>query len=69
MISMPSPVIVSVQFDQLKVVVIISSSPIRLVDGGKAKLAKFIISHQNVMSGRITCIPRARIMVRLWVRS
>lgn len=49
--------------------VIIKSSPNRLGNGGRAKLAKLAINHQMAVRGRIICNPRARIIVRLWVRS
>lgn len=66
---MPAPVKMRVQGDQLNIAVIIISSPIRLGRGGKAKFAKLAINHQVAVNGRIICIPRARIIVRLWVRS
>lgn len=47
----------------------IVSSPIRLGKGGSAKLAKFAKNHQVAVNGKIICSPRARIIVRLWVRS
>jgi len=55
--------------DQLNSVVIIMSSPIRLGRGGSARLARLAINHHTAVSGKIICSPRARIMVRLWVRS
>lgn len=55
--------------DQLNRVVIIMSSPIRLGRGGSARLAKLAMNHHTAVSGKITWSPRARIMVRLWVRS
>ena len=58
-----------VQCDQLNMVVMIISSPIRLGRGGRARLAKLATNHQVVIRGRIICIPRARSMVRLCVRS
>ena len=63
------PVRIIVQGDQLNVEIIITSSPMRLGDGGSARLAKVISSHQDVISGRTICIPRARTIVRLCVRS
>lgn len=69
MIKVPSPVSVMVQGDQLNRVVIIISSPIKLGRGGNAKLARLAINHQTAVRGKITCNPRARTMVRLWVRS
>lgn len=55
--------------DQLNSVVIIISSPIRFGSGGSARLARLAINHHTAVSGKIICRPRARIMVRLWVRS
>lgn len=46
-----------------------NSSPIRLIDGGRARLVRLARSHQAAIRGSIVCSPRARIMVRLWVRS
>lgn len=69
MIRVPVPVIISVQGDQLYMAEIISSSPIKLGSGGRARFARFMINHQVAVSGRSSCIPRASTMVRLWVRS
>lgn len=44
---------------------VINSSPIRLIDGGRAKFVKLARSHQAAIRGRIVCKPRAKIMVRL----
>lgn len=55
--------------DQLNREVIIISSPIRLGRGGRARFAKLAINHQHVIKGRIICIPRARTIVRVCVRS
>ena len=46
-----------------------NSSPMRLIVGGKARLVRLASSHHMAISGRSVCSPRARIMVRLWVRS
>lgn len=51
--------------DQLKRVVIIISSPIKLGSGGSARLARLAINHHAAVSGKITWRPRARIIVRL----
>lgn len=66
---MPAPVKRSVQWDQLNKEVIIISSPIRLGRGGSARLARLARNHQVVMRGRAICKPRAKTIVRLWVRS
>lgn len=55
--------------DQLNNDVIIISSPMRLGSGGRAKLARLARNHQAVAKGRATWSPRARSIVRLWVRS
>lgn len=51
--------------DQENVAMIINSSPMRLIRGGKAKLAKLASSHHVAISGKIICSPRAIIIVRL----
>lgn len=63
------PVKIIVQFDHLKREEIMSSSPMRLGLGGRARLAKLAKNHDVPMSGRIICVPRARSSVRLWMRS
>lgn len=62
---MPSPVKIRVNQDQLNKEVIIISSPIKLGRGGRARLARLARNHQNVISGKIVCMPRARSIVRL----
>ena len=57
------------KFDQEKSDIVINNSPIRLIDGGRARLARLAISHEVAISGKIICRPRAIIMVRLWIRS
>lgn len=52
-------------FDQENVAMTINNSPIRLIRGGKAKLARLANSHHVAISGKIICSPRAIIMVRL----
>lgn len=66
---MPAPVRISVQGDQLNMAVIINISPIRLGNGGRARLARLAMNHHTAVRGKIICRPRARIIVRLWVRS
>lgn len=51
--------------DQENVAMTINNSPIRLIRGGKAKLARLANSHHVAISGKIICSPRAIIMVRL----
>lgn len=53
------------RFDHEKVDVITSSSPIRLMVGGRARFARHASSHQVAISGRKICRPRVKIMVRL----
>lgn len=55
--------------DQLNKEAIIISSPIRFGRGGRARLARLAMNHQVVIRGRTICRPRARTIVRLWVRS
>lgn len=69
MIRVPNPVKASVQKDQLNRADIIISSPIRLGSGGRARLARLVKNHQKAVRGNSICNPRARIIVRLWVRS
>lgn len=52
-------------FDQENVAITINSSPIRLIRGGKARLARLANSHHVAISGKIICRPRAIIIVRL----
>jgi len=65
----PAPVRAIVQGDQLNREVRIMSSPIKLGRGGRAKFARLAMNHHEVISGRSICIPRAKIIVRLCVRS
>lgn len=60
-----SPMRIIVTFDHEKVDTIINSSPIRLMEGGRAKFVKLARTHHVVIKGRMDCKPRARIMVRL----
>lgn len=46
-----------------------NSSPIRLIEGGRAKLVKVAKTHHVAIKGRIDCKPRAKVIVRLWIRS
>lgn len=52
-------------FDQENVAITINNSPIRLIRGGKARLARLANSHHVAISGKIICRPRAIIIVRL----
>lgn len=65
----PAPVRARVHQDQLNKEVIIISSPIKFGRGGRARLARLAINHQAAIRGRAIWRPRARIIVRLWVRS
>lgn len=66
-ILIPNKVIERLDHENMETVT--NSSPIRLMDGGRARFVRLARSHQAVIRGRIVCRPRARIMVRLWVRS
>lgn len=57
------------QFDHENDEIITMSSPSKLIEGGKARLARLASNHHVHISGRIICNPRARIIVRLWIRS
>lgn len=67
--SVPAPVMASVHGDQLNIAVMMTSSPMRFGSGGSARFAKLEINHQVAVSGKIICSPRAKIIVRLCVRS
>lgn len=69
MIKVPVPVKAMVHHDQLNRDEIIISSPMRLGSGGRARFARLAINHHVVIRGIIICIPRAKIIVRLCVRS
>lgn len=69
MISVPIPVMMMVQFDQLNRADMIVSSPSKFVDGGIAMLLRFASNHHVAISGKISCIPRVSSSVRLCVRS
>lgn len=45
--------------------VVIISSPIRLIVGGRARFARLAIIHQVAITGNTICNPRAMIIVRL----
>lgn len=60
---------IMVQFDQLNREVMIRISAIKFGDGGRAMLAKVIISHQNDIRGNKACRPRFMKIERVWVRS
>lgn len=64
-----SPIKMIVIFDHEKDDTIINSSPIKLIEGGRARFVRLAKIHQVAIRGRIDCKPRARIMVRLWIRS
>lgn len=55
--------------DQENIDITMNSSPMRLISGGRAKLARLAASHHVAISGKIICRPRAMIIVRLWIRS
>lgn len=52
-------------FDQENIAITINNSPMRLIRGGRAKLARLANSHHVAISGKIICSPRAMIIVRL----
>lgn len=55
--------------DHENVAMTTNSSPIRLIVGGRARLVRLASNHQAAIRGKMVCSPRARIMVRLWMRS
>lgn len=66
---MAAPVKIMVKVDQLNRAVIIVSSAIRLVVGGRAMFVRLASSHQVAISGKSGCRPRVKNRIRLWVRS
>lgn len=60
---------ISVRLDQLNRAMMMVSSAIRLIVGGRAMFAKLARSHQVAMRGSRGWRPRARRRIRLWVRS
>lgn len=69
MSTMLNPIKIIVMLDHERVDIITSNSPIRLIVGGRARLVRLAKSHQVAISGRSVCRPRAKIIVRLWIRS
>ena len=69
MMMMLVPMRIIVMLDHENDDITTNSSPMRLIVGGKARLVRLASSHHMAISGRSVCSPRARIMVRLWVRS
>lgn len=65
MISILSPVNIIVKLDQEKEDTIVSSSPIRLIAGGRARLVRFARSHQRPRRGNSVWSPRVNVIVRL----
>lgn len=57
------------KLDQENNDMVMNNSPIRLIEGGKARLARLASSHSVAIRGKIVCRPRAMIIVRLWIRS
>lgn len=64
-----NPIKMIVILDHEKVDITTNNSPIKLIVGGRAKLVRLARSHQVAISGRKVCKPRAKIIVRLWMRS
>lgn len=63
------PIRIMVKLDHENEAIITNSSPIRLIEGGNARLVRLASNHHMAIRGRRVCNPRARIMVRLWMRS
>lgn len=64
-INILNPVNIIVKLDQEKEAKIVNSSPIKLIVGGKARLARFARSHQRASNGNNVWRPRVNIIVRL----
>lgn len=65
---------VMIMLDPIRMIVILdheneaittNSSPIRLIEGGNARLVRPASSHHAAIKGRRVCRPRASVMVRL----
>ena len=69
MITIFNPIKIIVMLDQENVDITTNSSPIKLIVGGRARLVRLARSHQVAINGRNVCKPRAKIIVRLWIRS
>lgn len=67
--TMLAPMRVMEMEDHENVAITTNSSPIRLIVGGKARFVRLARSHQAAIRGKKVCSPRAKIMVRVWVRS
>lgn len=63
------PIRIIVILDHENEAITTNSSPIKLIVGGRARFARLANSHQAAIRGRRVWRPRARIIVRLWVRS
>lgn len=51
MINILSPMSMTVMFDQENEAIVTRSSPSRLIVAGRARLVRFAVSHQKVISG------------------
>ena len=63
------PVRIIVRVDQLNRAIIMVSSAIRFVLGGRAIFVRLARSHQVAIRGKRGCRPRVRMRIRLCVRS
>lgn len=63
------PVKMIVGVDQLNSAIMMVSSAIRFVVGGRAMFVRLARSHQVAISGKRGCKPRVRSRIRLCVRS
>lgn len=59
------PVSMMVNLDHEKAETIIMNSPIRLMVGGRARFVRLDMTHHSAIRGKMVCIPRAKIIVRL----
>lgn len=57
------------KFDHENDATITISSPNKLIDGGRARFVRLARSHHVHINGSSTWRPRAKIIVRLWMRS
>lgn len=60
---------VIVRCDHENMATVTNNSPVKLIEGGRAMFMRLANNHQVAIKGKIVCSPRAKIIVRLWVRS
>lgn len=64
-----TPTKMMVRLDHENKETVIISSPIRLIEGGRAKFVRLARNQNNAIRGNAVWRPRSMIIVRLWIRS